>query len=176
MKKQPSFSIKMGFLIAGIVLVSLIQFIKSSYRESLSEGAEAGFATIGSSYNSKKNASGGFSSNENLANMFVRINQGFIVTNVIQNVPNVVPHQNGALIYTYLEAAFLPRFLAPNKLKAGDQAIFMKYSGMQLNDNTSMGLGSLSDAYIDFGFFYGAVALFFYGMIFNYSLKYLYNK
>ena len=70
----------------------------------------------------------------------------------------------------------MPRFLAPNKLKAGDQAIFMKYSGMQLNDNTSMGLGSLSDAYIDFGFFYGAIALFFYGMIFNYSLKYLYNK
>ena len=76
------------------------------------------------------------------------------------------------LISKYFEAAFLPRFFAPDKLKAGDRDVLAKYTGIYLGVGTAMGIGILGDAWASFGYFGGLVMLFCFGLIINYSLKY----
>ncbi|TXC81399.1 hypothetical protein [Luteibaculum oceani] len=102
-----------------------------------------------------------------LRSSITRFNQGYILTHVMSNVPSNIPYSNGSYMLDIVEAAIFPRFLAPNKLKSGDQEVFTKYSGLMLNKNTSMALGSLSDAYINFGMLGGYIFMFFYGKFFG---------
>ena len=78
---------------------------------------------------------------------------------------------NGETIALYLKSALLPRFLAPDKLNAGDREIFMKYTGVLINRGTSMGISSVGDAYCNFGIYGGWVFMFLYGYLFNFTLK-----
>ena len=70
-----------------------------------------------------------------------------------------------------LEAAFLPRILAPNKLKAGDNSLVLKYTGLWIRQGTSMSISALGDGYINFGTFGGSIFMFFFGLIFNITLN-----
>lgn len=45
--------------------------------------------------------------------------------------------------------------------------IFMKYSGMALQEGTSMGLSAMGDFYINFGVFGGSICMFFFGLLFS---------
>ena len=65
---------------------------------------------------------------KSLAGSVTRINQGFIITNIMKTVPDIEPFANGKEMYQILEAAIMPRILAPDKLRAGDRSIFVKYS------------------------------------------------
>ena len=91
-------------------------------------------------------------------------------------VPTKVPFSNGAEMYEILEAAILPRFLAPNKLTAGNREIFMKYSGIPLRAGTSMGLSSLGDAYINYGLFGGCIFMFLLGLLYSYVLNIFFKQ
>jgi hypothetical protein len=75
-----------------------------------------------------------------------------------------------------IEAAFLPRYLAPEKLEAGDQKIFNKYTGLSIGRGTSMGLSSVGDAYINYGPIGGCVFMFVLGLCFNLLLKLFYRN
>jgi hypothetical protein len=105
----------------------------------------------------------------------LRINQGYIITNIMKTVPDKIPHENGAELEIILESSILPRIIAPNKLNSGDRFIFMKYSGIPVAAGTSMALSSVGDAYINFGILGGAIFMFLFGLLFNYFLK-LFNK
>lgn len=166
--------IKLLGLIGFVLMVFTIQVLKGSYRQMLaaSEGGIAEFAELASEENK---VSGGLFSLERLAQHNVRINQGFIITNIMNTVPTKVPFENGRELMLLLEAGIMPRILAPNKLKAGDRDIFFKYSGIALMEGTSMGLSSVGDAYINFGIVGGWVFMFFYGVLFNVIL-YLFGK
>ena len=67
----------------------------------------------------------------------------------------------------YLEAAILPRFLAPNKIKAGSQEIFNNFSGHFINEGTAMGLGIFADGYIAYGTWGVYIFGFALGLIFS---------
>ena len=67
--------------------------------------------------------------------------------------------QGLAIVYKYLEASLLPRFLAPDKLRSGEKEIFNKFSGHTINSGTSMGLGIFADGYIA----YGATGVYIFG-------------
>lgn len=159
-----------------IILVSIIQVMKGSYRESLGgndeqAGIEA-FAELAQEQNEEK----GLLSFDRLASSNVRINQGFIITNILETVPQKVPYQNGKQMLQLFEAGILPRILAPNKLRAGDRDIFMKYSGIPIREGTSMALSSIGDAYINFGTWGGCVFMFLLGAMYNYILCFLGKK
>ena len=93
----------------------------------------------------------------------------------MSTVPDKVEYSNGEELYQIIEAAIMPRILAPDKLNAGDRSIFTKYSGIPLTEGTSMGLSSLGDAYINFGVFGGIIFMFLLGCLYNYILV-LFNK
>ena len=164
---KPSSNFKLVITFGFLIIVAFIQIIKGEYRTATwNQGEEGGIETLTKSYEVGEEKEGGFSY-ENLAKSNVRINQGFIITNILNTVPEKVPFEYGKEMLLILESALLPRILAPNKLNAGDRFIFMKYSGIPLAKGTSMGLSSLGDAYINFGMFGGALFMFFYGLFFN---------
>jgi hypothetical protein len=74
-----------------------------------------------------------------------------------------------------LEAAFLPRIIAPHKLNAGDRTIFMKYSRIPLAPGTSMALGAMGDGYINFGILGGCIFMFVLGLVFSEVLNGFYK-
>lgn len=168
---KPSFGIKLSFVILLVLIATTIQLLKGDYRQATWGMGEQGDAEIFQKTLEEKNEKSGIFNIENLAKSNVRINQGYIVTHIMRTVPTLVPFEHGAELKLVLEAAFLPRILAPNKLNAGDRAIFTKYTNMPIASGTSMGLSSVGDAYINFGVKGGCVFMFFFGLLFNFVLK-----
>ncbi len=78
---------------------------------------------------------------------------------------------NGEELQQILEAAFLPRILAPDKLQAGDRTILYKYSGIALRSNTSMALSAMGDGYVNFGVLGGILFMFLLGLLYSEVLK-----
>lgn len=170
-KYKFDFKIKLIGLSAFVFIAITIQVLKSSYREATGrEGQKANAETITNLYEEKQ-AEGGVFSFNNLARANVRINQGFIITNIMETVPDQVPFANGKEMSKILEAAIMPRILAPDKLRAGDKSIFEKYSGIPLTAGTSMGLSSVGDAYINYGIFGGVIFMFILGFVYSEVLK-----
>lgn len=170
-KYKPSITIKAASAVGLILLVIIIQQLKGVYREATQfQGKEGSIEEFDDAYQDAQNQ-GTLFNKASLARSNVRINQGFIVTYVMKNVPANEPYAKGEELYKILEAAFLPRILAPNKLQAGDNQLFTKYSGIQLRQFTSMSLSSLGDAYINFGPFFGCFFMFVLGWSFNVVLN-----
>jgi hypothetical protein len=145
-------------------MLLLLQNIKSSFRElTWGEGRSASAGTILESNKLANESSGGLFTFDNLAAQGIRINQGWILGSSLANVPAQVEHSGGQLIRSYVESALLPRFLAPNKMNAGDKVVFNRYSGHDISIGTSMALGIFADGYIDFGIYGGWLMIALYG-------------
>lgn len=169
-KYRPSVAVKLGIGLGFLVLVVVIQQLKTAYREVTQfQGKEGSVDAFGEVYE-ETNESGGFFDKASLSKSNVRINQGFILTYVMKNIPAKVPYARGEELYKILEAAFLPRIIAPNKLQAGDNRLVTKYSGIQLKEGTSMSLGALADGYINFGVIGGSLFMLAFGGMFNFVL------
>ncbi len=170
------FNIKLIGSAAFVIFAITLQLLKSAYREATDSGREeTGVETFSKLY-AEENKDKSMFSFERLAPATVRINQGFIITNVMKNVPAMVPFSNGEEMYQVFEAGILPRILAPNKLNAGDRFIFMKYSGLRIREGTSMALGSLGDAYLNFGITGGCIFLFLLGLLYSSILNVFYKQ
>jgi hypothetical protein len=167
-KYKPSITFKTVGALSFILLAVIIQQVKGDYRQAAYSGADggAGLETF-QDIVEKKGSNNSLFSGVSLARSSIRINQGFILTNIMVTVPAKVPFENGKELLQILEAAFLPRIIAPDKLNAGDRTIFTKYSGLFLRKGTSMGLGSMGDAYVNFGVFGGCIFMFFLGLSFS---------
>jgi hypothetical protein len=162
---RPNVLTKVLFTVAFVILAILIQQLKGAYRSALGSGKEGGVETFVQVYE-RQNDRGIFSLG-GLAPSAVRINQGFILTHVMKTVPTKVPYSEGTELGQVIEAAVLPRIIAPNKLVAGDRQLFNKYTGLQVREGTSMGLGSMSDGYINFGVLGGCVFMFALGLLYS---------
>ncbi len=175
LKYQPSFSRKASIFITGVIIVLFIQVIKGTYRENLKE-SEASLDTVINTTGEVQEQSGGIFTIGNIAPQISRFNQGWIITRVLDNVPENEPFAEGETIKLYLEAAFLPRVWAPDKLQAGDKEIFSRYTGQRIFEGTSMALSSVGDAYINFGKIGGCVFLFVYGLLISLLMNFLSKK
>lgn len=162
---KPAVWVKGVVAVSFLAMILIVQQLKSTYRTALAgkEGSVEAFDDALEEYGNDK----GFFDRQTLAKHNVRINQGFILTYVMNYVPAREPHANGQELYKILEAAFMPRVLAPNKLEAGDNSLVRQYSGLILSKYTSMSLGSMADGYINFGIAGGIVFMFCLGWFFN---------
>lgn len=172
LKYKPSLILKASAAFGFILLAILIQQVKGVYREAAWDGARggAGWRSFEAAVTEKSDENALFSLDA-LGKANLRINQGFIVTNIMSHVPENEPFANGEELYQILEAAFLPRIIAPNKLNAGDRFFFMKYSGMTIKEGTSMGLSAVGDGYINFGRIGGCIFMFVWGLLFSIVLN-----
>lgn len=167
LRYRPSFAIKLFGLLFFVSISIFIQMIKGDYRDvTWKQDREGDLETLGETVQIQAKNDELFSF-EKLAQNNIRINQGAIVSNIMNNIPAKMNYAEGDELVMILESAFLPRILSNNKLKSGDRDFFMKWSGMIIGRGASMGLSSVGDAYINFGIIGGMLFMFLYGMFFS---------
>ena len=73
----------------------------------------------------------------------------------VSRVPEVLPHENGAIMSAAVRHIFMPRILFPNKgTLPSDSDKVRKYSGVYVagvEEGTSIAFGYAAEAYVDFG-------------------------
>lgn len=165
LKYKPTNKIKLLIVFFGLFFVIAIQSVKSTFRDYIWE----------SSNNINKFELFFQILNENLSNdllfddysisqLNVRLNQGWHISSVMSNVPSFEPFANGKTIINGIYSSFLPRFLIPDKKIAGGRENFLKYTGEQLGESTSMGISLIGEGYANFGELGGAVFMFIWGV------------
>lgn len=160
--RKPSFQIKIIGLSSLIIFVLFIQSIKGVYRSQVWSGErDASIGTI-ADISTDIASSDDVTNEKNLLSTLNRANQAWIFASTIDRMDRYGDFQGMTNVNLYLEAALLPRFLAPNKIKSGGESgrsIFNQFSGHELQEGTSMGLGIFADGYIA----YGASGVFIFG-------------
>ncbi len=172
---KPSNQKKLIFLVAFLFLIVSIQTIKHSFREALSEGKGKGVSLFTDLVQEKVIESDYVTSETNLSAMVTRINQGWIISRIMYHTPRYEPFAGGETIKEALKSSLLPRFLAPNKVKAGGRTYFTRFTGKRISDNTSMGLSLLGEAYANFGIGGGIFFMFIIGLFYNYFIFFIYK-
>jgi hypothetical protein len=168
---KPSFIQILTGGFSAVLLLLVIQAVKYKYREEVWQGSkQASFETVylvgSEQVNSEK-----LIGQENLLSTLNRGNQAWILASTIDNMDQKQNFQGLKLVSRYFEAAILPRFLAPNKIKSGDQEIFNEFSGHHVNESTAMGLGVFADGYIAYGTWGVYIFGFALGLIFALTFK-----
>jgi hypothetical protein len=149
------------FILAAVAIFA-IQVVKQDYRERLKSGERPSLVLMAIDYLSP---SGKAWEQDVLSLALVRLNQGWIVSAVMENVPDKEPFAQGATVSEAV-IALAPRFLLPNKATAGGRENFRKYTGLPIGDSTSMCICVLGEAYANFGRFGGMAFMALFGSIF----------
>ncbi len=172
----PRLLLKVGLVIGTVVFLVIIQSIKQNYRstaENLSFDQKITLFTNlfinKASVDTKQ-----FIKNSSAQN--VRLNQGWIISAIMKNVPKRKPYAEGETIKNALYAALIPRIIDPTKKKAGGREDFMKYTGLYLGEQTSMGMSVLGEFYANFGKWGGIWAIGIYGFFLSFFLRFVFVK
>lgn len=169
--------LKISILLIGVFTALLVQTIKADYRsiiwqEENKEEIQEEQVFIDLTSAKLQNAATVFD-DDNLKNFFSRINQGWILSNVLEHVPKNENYANGTIFFRELQGILLPRIIAPNKITASGKDVkekFMKYTGRALYGNTTMNIGLIADGYINFGKQGCLIYMFFIGLFINFFI------
>lgn len=104
----------------------------------------------------------------------VRINQGWIITRIMDWVPKYEPFADGETIKAGFYA-LMPRVLAPDKVKAGGRQNIRRFTGKRINETTSMNISIVGEAYANYGKNGGMLFMLIYGFCLNAFLYILYS-
>lgn len=168
---KSSLQFKLIGLTCGVFFILLIQAIKYDYREQTWTGEKAASLETITDLGLQKAQKDQLLGQDNLLKTLNRGNQAWIFASTVDNMGTKKNFQGLNNVNKYLEAALLPRFLAPNKIKAGNQEIFNEFSGHFLSETTSMGLGIFADGYIAYGAWGVYIFGFVLGLIFSLTFK-----
>jgi hypothetical protein len=150
---------------AAAIAIFAIQVVKQDYRERLKSGDRPSLVFMAIDYLSP---AGKAWEQDVLSLALVRLNQGWIVSAVMNNVPTNEPFAQGATVSEAV-IALTPRFLLPNKATAGGRENFRKYTGLPIADSTAMCICVLGEAYANFGEIGGIVFMAIFGSFFALS-------
>ena len=169
-KKRRSAGEKVFWLGLSSVVVLGIQLAKGDYRAQVWSGENPSFVE---SIQRTVFEQGGITNEDLRKAAIVRLNQGWIISAVLRHVPDREPYANGETLATAVEAALLPRFLAPNKKKAGGQENFRRFTGLGIQQSTSMAISPLGEAYANFGANGGILLMAVWGFVFGRMIAYV---
>lgn len=181
-KRRISVFTKIAWLSIGIFVVLLIQSIKHEYRAATWGNNDNGGSVQAFSHLVKERLSDPASlvAPVRIYGVVIRGNQGRIVGRTMDYVPRREEFADGETIITTIAAAFVPRFLWPDKPEVGGVELTCRFLGDCVKRNYSYNIGQLGESYVNFGMVGGAVFMFFYGYfmrisyvkICNLSIKY----
>ncbi len=174
---KPTFRQKSMALIGGFFLVFIIQVVKQEYRELVWFGGFAGdrVSLYTNLVSNRVQSSDELFSRESFSGLVIRINQGWINSKIMEQVPEREPFANGATINEAVSAALLPRFLAPNKKMAGGRDNYERFTGFQLQSSTSMGVSLLGEGYANYGVYGAWIFMYCIGVFYAIVLNVLYR-
>ncbi|QDV69511.1 hypothetical protein Poly24_32270 [Rosistilla carotiformis] len=147
----------------AFLFVFVIQAIKQDYREKRMAGMEV---TITGEVARLMSNSEPVLEGEILPLATARLNQGWIISAVLANVPFKEPYANGETVIEAIKSSALPRFLAPDKKMAGGQENFRRFTGLPIENGTSMGISPLGEAFANFGIHGGILFMGLFGAFF----------
>jgi hypothetical protein len=166
-KRSPGIKCTMFWL--GAFAVLFVQFLKSNYREELRQNPEMSRVQALSNVASLDL----FAQGDNWEGAIIRFNQGWIISAVMAHVPRVEPYADGETIADAAIASVFPRFVYQDKTRAGGQGNFVRFTGLEIGENTSMGISPLGEAYANFGRNGGIVTMFVWGGLFAWFIQFL---
>jgi hypothetical protein len=146
--KSRKILLTIGLVLLGLASAFTIQGIKKSYRDKIWNSEQGSLVVEVKQFWSRPDV---MFSEETLSNAIVRINQGWIVAAIMQNIPSSEPYAMGDTIGDALVAGFLPRLIWEDKAKAGGQVTFRRFTGLPIDDRTSMGISLLGESYANVG-------------------------
>jgi hypothetical protein len=162
-KKKPSIKFSLIVIISGFFLSTIIQAVKMDYRVFLQSGFEGSYSSLFMDILNKRLAGGLAEDTEAQSELNVRLNQGWIISAIMDHTPNVEPYGKGVTIKEAIFASALPRFLNPNKKVASGRDNFEKFTGISLDSTTSMGISIVGESYANFGRIWGIIFMGIYG-------------
>jgi hypothetical protein len=165
---KPALSIRLIGLSICVIFILFIQGLKGAYRSKISE---TGTSDLGLVLETSSQVSDDIGSEGNLLGSLNRGNQAWIFASTKERMDRIGDYQGLHILGIYAEAALLPRILAPDKLMSGDKKIFNSFSGHQINQNTTMGLGVFADGYIAYGYWGVMFFTFGLGLLFNLTFR-----
>jgi hypothetical protein len=168
---KPTIQVKIIGASVLITLILFVQTVKFAYRSEVWSGQKEASLETAYILGAEQANSEGLIGADNLLSTLNRGNQAWIFASTVDNMDNTKNFQGLTNVYKYLEAAILPRFLAPGKIQSGDREIFNKFSGHVLNKGTSMGLGVFADGYVAYGVWGVYIFGFVLGLIFSLTFK-----
>ncbi len=171
-----SFSSKLLYALAGIFLAITIQSVKAQYRDMVwYKGYGGNKLVLFLNLASTQWASGTIFTPTSETDMNVRLNQGWIISAIMNHVPEKQPYVNGSTISEGIESSLLPRFLSPGKKRAGGQENFRKFTGLDLGENTSMGISLVGEGWANYGYWGGLLFMFLWGLFISWFWSKLIN-
>lgn len=178
-KSKFSFTKKAIIILLSFVSVYYLNIIKKSYREA-TWNAEINYSTserimiFGESILNVAvgegiiNNESGEAFEEDEHNL-TRLNQGVIVSRVIDHTGKREPYADGETIEGAIEAALVPRMLNPSKVRSGGFDTYTRFTGYGLGKNTSISLSLLGEGYANYGNG-GIFFMFFLGMFYSFII------
>lgn len=150
-RNKPNLKFSLLVIFLGFVFSTMIQAVKLDYRTIIYSGYNGNYISLFTDVFSKRLSGGLIENSEEQSELNVRLNQGWIISAIIENTPKTQPFGYGITIKEAIFASALPRFLNPNKKKASGRENFEIYTGLNIQQNTSMGMGIIGEAYANFG-------------------------
>ena len=180
MKNHVSITRKVSALVVGLMLLLVLQSVKYQYRNiawfnpSLSsfDKTEVFFSMFLENVWSPERI---FEAKTNELTI-TRLNQGWIITRVMNYVPFIEPYAEGETIEGAFSAALLPRFIAQDKAQAGGRYMMKRFTGIDLQDAASMNISLIGEAYGNYGRENGIWFMLLIGIVFSLVLRYMFIK
>jgi hypothetical protein len=150
-KYKPSIRFNIMIIIVGFVASTVIQLVKSDYRDMIWNGYSGNQIALFFDIISSRISGGISETPQEEGELNARLNQGWIISAIMEHTPRVQSYANGETVNEAVYASLLPRFLSPNKKTAGGVDNFEKYTGIELEENTSMGMSLIGEGYANYG-------------------------
>ena len=148
---KPSMKQKLVLVLLAVSFVGALQLVKDHYRMLLLQQGQRNYVSKFLTVVDNELLEDQVFSDDNVERLVIRFNQGWIISRIMQMVPDAKPYADGETIITAIRASILPRALYPDKPIAGGRVNYEKYTGFKLQSNTSMGISLLGEAYLNFG-------------------------
>lgn len=170
-----NFSKKFIILVVGLFGIVLLQSVKPAFRkETWIKSYQGSQLSVFKDVLVEKisNPSGILEDQRMLFLMYTRFNQGQIISNVQYSVPLKFGYAHGETILMSLAASIVPRIIWPDKPEAGGAYNFKRFLGITLK-GWSANISPFGEAWGNFGKAGGIIFMFFFGLLFNFFLRYL---
>ncbi|MEQ9063212.1 MAG: hypothetical protein RIE58_03485 [Vicingaceae bacterium] len=172
-KNEFNFVSKFLLVLSGMFFAFILQTSKQEYRENIvGKSREERVQIFSEVVQSRVTDLSTLFQSGYLEMTNVRLNQGWIISAVLNHVPKYEPYANGETVYDAALAAIFPRFLMPDKKKAGGRENYRRFTGLNISDQTSMGISIVGEAYANYGLQGAYVFMFVWGSFLSWTVKF----
>jgi hypothetical protein len=168
-----------SMILFGMIWLAIRDTVRKEYaREGFAESRTERLETVGSLSSEWFEIDSG-TMVEDLDRLVERLWTIYYPALAVSRVPDVLPHENGAIMLAAVKHIFMPRVLFPEKEPLpSDSEMVRKYTGIPVastDQNTSIAFGYAAEAYVDFGLPWMFLPSLLYGIFMGVAYRLLYR-